>query len=104
MPEKAQAALRGVMEEAAATDHSNFIVTANDGKKIDPAIRSRCAVFDFSYPDAADRKTIRSGFRERIVKIADAENLELDGEMIDSLLEKHGLDLRAMLNELQKHT
>ena len=103
MPEKAQAALRGVMEEAAATDHSNFIVTANDGKKIHPAIRSRCR--SSTSPilmQPTERQSDRASGKD--VKIADAENLELDGEMIDSLLEKHGLDLRAMLNELQKHT
>ena len=46
IPIKAQAALRGLMEEAAKGGHCDFVLTANDGSKIDPAIRSRCAVFD----------------------------------------------------------
>jgi DNA polymerase III delta prime subunit len=104
IPPKAQAALRGIMEEAAATDHSNFILTANDGNKIDPAIRSRCAVFDFSYSDPTDREIITSSFRGRIIEIIEAEGLEPDGRIIDRLLKKHGLDFRAMLNEIQKNT
>jgi DNA polymerase III delta prime subunit len=104
IPSKAQAALRGIMEEAAATDHSNFILTANDGNKIDPAIRSRCAVFDFSYSEPTDREIITSAFRDRMVTILDNEGLESDGEMIDRLLKKHGLDFRAALNAIQKYT
>ena len=104
IPTKAQAALRGIMEEAAATDHSNFILTANDGNKIDPAIRSRCAVFDFSYSEPADRTIITSCFRGRIIEILEAEGLEPDERIIDRLLKKHGLDFRAVLNEIQKYT
>jgi DNA polymerase III delta prime subunit len=58
------------MEKAAATDHSNFVLTANDGNKIDPAIRSRCSVFDFSYSDPAVREAITSGFRVRITRFS----------------------------------
>jgi DNA polymerase III delta prime subunit len=104
IPTKAQAALRGIMEEAAATGHANFIMTANDGNKIDTAIRSRCAVFDFSYSEPADRTIITSCFRGRTIEILDAEGLEPDGEIIDRLLKKHGLDFRAVLNEIQKYT
>ena len=74
------------------------------GNKIDTAIRSRCAVFDFSYSEPADRTIITSCLRARIVNILEAEGLELDGEMIDRLLERHGLDFRAALNEIEKHT
>ena len=49
IPTKAQAALRGIMEEAARTGHATFVLTANDIKQIDPAIRSRCTLFDLSY-------------------------------------------------------
>jgi DNA polymerase III delta prime subunit len=104
IPPKAQAALRGIMEEAAATDHSNFILTANDGNKIDPAIRSRCAVFDFSYSDPTDRERITSAFRNRIATIFDAEGLEQDQTLIDHILKRHGLDFRAALNEIQRRT
>ena len=90
------------MEDAAATDHSNFILT--DGNKIDTAIRSRCAVFDFSYSAPADRTIITSCFRGRIIGVLEAEGLEPNGDMIDRLLERHGLDLRAVLNEIEKHT
>jgi DNA polymerase III delta prime subunit len=104
IPAKAQAALRGITEEAAATGHANFIFTANDGNNIDTAIRSRCAVFDFSYPEPADREIIMAGFRDRTVEIFEAEGLEPNGEKIDRLLERYGLDFRAVLNEIEKHT
>ena len=104
IPAKAQAALRGVMEEAAATGYSNFILTANNGDNIDPAIRSRCAVFDFTYRDPADREIIEAAFQERIGMILDAEGLEPDLDVIDRCLRKHGLDFRAVLNEIQKPT
>jgi DNA polymerase III delta prime subunit len=102
MPSKAQAALRGVMERAAATGHCNFIFTANDGTKIDAAIRSRCAVFDFCYPDPNDQTIITEGFRERMKMILDAEGLEANEKLIDRLLGRYGLDFRAALNEVQK--
>ena len=104
MLKKAQAALRGIMEEAAAADYSNFILAANDGRKVDAAIRSRCSVFDFSYPDPTERAIITAAFRERIVSIAEAEGLKPDAEMIDRCLKRFGLDFRAVLNEIQKHT
>jgi len=104
IPPKAQAALRGIMEEAAATDHSNFILTANEGNKIDAAIRSRCAVFDFSYSNPADREAITSAFRNRIATILDAEGLKHDQTLIHHILNRHGLDFRAALNEIQRRT
>jgi putative ATPase len=104
IPTKAQAALRGVMEEAASTGHANFILTANDGTKIDPAIRSRCTVFDWSYAEAAKREIIKSACRERIAQILLAEGFEPDQEVIEQLLDKHFPDLRAILNDIQRHS
>lgn len=100
IPARAQAALRGIMDDAAATAHCTFILTANDGNMIDPAIHSRCRVFDFSYSDPAEREAITSGFRKRIATVLDAENLDADQELIDHILSKHGLDFRAALNEI----
>lgn len=104
IPVKAQAALRQIMEEAAATAHCNFILIANDVRKIDDAIRSRCAVFDFSYPDEDERATIQVAFRRRLIAIIEAEGLEPNEEMIDRLFDKFGLDFRAMINEIERHT
>jgi len=103
IPVKAQAALRQIMEEAAANAHCNFIMIANDGTKIDDAIRSRCAVFDFSYPDETERVAIQAAFRGRLIEIIDAEGLEPNHEMIDRLFRKFGLDFRGMINEIEKH-
>lgn len=104
IPARAQAALRGIMEEAAANGDSTFILTANDEKKIDPAIRSRCAVFDFSYSDPNEKELMTKLYRERIANILEAEGLEPDGQVIDRLLAEFFPDLRAILNEVQKHT
>ena len=99
----AQAALRGIMEAAAEANHCNFILTANDAEKIDPAIRSRCAVFDFSHSDRTGREIIELAYRERIANIFDTEGFEADPEVIDRLIRRHFPDLRAILNEIQKH-
>jgi DNA polymerase III delta prime subunit len=104
IPIKAQAAMRGMMEDAAAMqDGGTFILTANDGSKIDPAIRSRCAVFDFCYDNSRDREIIKDGYRARITEILEAEGMEADPGMIDRLIERHFPDLRGMLNEMQLH-
>ena len=103
IPRKAQVALGGIMDKALATNDSTFILTANDRKKIDPAITSRCVVFDLSYSDPADQETIKSAFRERAVKILKAEGREPNDDLISRCLSKYGLDFRAVLNELQTH-
>lgn len=103
MPGKAQGAMRAMMEEAAAGGHCNFALTANNVRKIDPAIRSRCAEFDFSYDNARDREIITEAYRVRIAAILKAEGMETNMEMIDRLIERHFPDLRAMLNALQLH-
>ncbi len=103
VPTKAQAGLRGIMEDAAASGHCNFIMTANDGKKVDRAIRSRCAVFDFDYSEA-EREIIKPLYRQRIAQILAAEGFEPDSEIIERLINKHFPDLRAILNDIQRHT
>ena len=102
MPAKAQAAMRVIMEEAAATGDSTFLMTANDSEKIDPAIISRCAMFDFSYSDPKDRETITDSFEERLASIVDQEGHEPGRDAIKKIVKQFGLDLRGALNELEK--
>jgi DNA polymerase III delta prime subunit len=98
MPKKLQAALRPTMEECAATGECNFALIANNGTKIDNAVRSCCAVVDFSYAAPADRELIMAGYRRRVREIIEMEGLEIDSDVIDQYLQEHGLDFRRVLN------
>ncbi len=101
MPKKLQAALRPAMEESAAIGECNFTVIANNGTKIDNAVRSCCAVVDFSYSDPADREVILAEYRRRLREITEMEGLEIDSGAIDHCLREHGVDFRRVLNEIQ---
>ena len=101
MPKKLQAALRPAMEESAAIGECNFTVIANNGTKIDNAVRSCCAVIDFSYSAPADREVILAGYRRRVREIIEMEGVEIDSDSIDHCLREHGLDFRRVLNEIQ---
>jgi DNA polymerase III delta prime subunit len=103
IPSRAQAALRGIMEDASANGECTFVLTGNDMGGIDVAVRSRCSMFDFSYPDPVQRQEVMAGFRKRIGEILDAEGIEADWNAIDHILHRHGLDFRAALNELEKY-
>jgi replication factor C small subunit len=103
IPTRVQAALRGIMEDAAEIGECNFTLTANNIDGIDPAIRSRGAVFDFSYSEPREREEIMAGFRKRIGEIFEAERIEPNWKAVDQILQKYGLDFRAALNELEKY-
>jgi DNA polymerase III delta prime subunit len=99
----AQAALRGIMEEAASSAHATFILTANDLDQIDPAVRSRCAQFDFSYSTPLDRDEIEPQLQKRLATIFEAEGFVKNEKIIEQLIARFFPDIRAMLNEIQKH-
>jgi replication factor C small subunit len=101
IPGKAQAALRGILEEAAQTNHATFILTANDGGKIDQAIRSRCAVFDLSYSTPSDRAQIEPLYQQRLATVLDQEGIRADQATIVAFVERSFPDMRAIFNELQ---
>jgi replication factor C subunit 2/4 len=101
MPKKLQAALRPTMEECAATGECNFALIANNGTKIDNAVRSCCAVVDFSYSAPVEREVILAAYRRRVREITEMEGVEIDSDAIDQCLQEHGLDFRRILNEIQ---
>jgi DNA polymerase III delta prime subunit len=101
MAKKLQAALRPTMEESAAIGECNFTVIASNGTKIDNAVRSCCAVVDFSYSDPAEREVILAAYRRRVREITEVEGMEIDADVIEHCLQEHGLDFRRILNEIQ---
>ena len=88
----AQAALRRTMEMYSHI--CRFILSANYSSKIIEPIQSRCAVFRF--------KPLRDeDVRKLILRIADAENLELKEDAIDAIVFLSRGDLRKAINALQ---
>jgi DNA polymerase III delta prime subunit len=95
LTQDAQRALRNTMEEYSG--FTRFILTANYGHKVIPAIQSRCQSFDLSPPlDLC---------RERIQHILHCEKITCDDhqkELLQKLIRGNYPDLRRIINELQK--
>ena len=92
LTKEAQQALRRTMENYTAT--CRFILSCNYSSKIIDPIQSRCAIFRFKLLEKKDIERI-------IRKIAETENLELQGEIIGSLYEAGEGDARRVVNLLQ---
>ena len=102
MPAKAQAAMRVIMEEAAATGDLTFLMTANDLQNL---IRQ-------SYRDAPClisvtpiRKTARRSrmpSRKGWHRLSTKKVMNQNCDVIKKIVKKFGLDLRGALNELEK--
>jgi DNA polymerase III delta prime subunit len=91
-------ALRGTMEAYAA--NCGFVLTANDLDRIPAALRSRCAVFDLT-PSPGEYREWYEAARAHIRQILQRERAEYDADSINDIVERHGVDLRGILNELQ---
>jgi replication factor C small subunit len=91
----AQAAMRGVMEENAAT--SRFILTCNNPNKVIPALHSRCQGFHISKIDTIE-------FTARIATVLVTEGIEIDLDTLDSYVKATYPDLRKCINLVQMNT
>jgi len=92
---KAQAALRGVMEEYSQT--ARFIMTCNYPHKIIPALHSRCQGFHIEKVDHTE-------FTARAATVLVTEGVEFDIDTLDSYVKATYPDLRKCLNLLQMNT
>jgi replication factor C small subunit len=90
---EAQNSLRNMME----TYHANtrFICTANYENKIIDALKSRFSIFRF---ETAAFNQISS----YLMKICDAEKIDISGNMIGKLIELTKGDIRKAVNQLQR--
>ena len=92
LTKEAQQALRRTMENYTGT--CRFILSCNYSSKILDPIQSRCAIFRFKLLEKKDVERI-------IRRIAESENLELQGEIISALYEAGEGDARRVVNLLQ---
>ena len=92
MTYEAQFALRRVIEKYSIT--TRFCLICNYLNKIIPAIRSRCMIFRFS--------PISDKYKFKVIKnIAKKENIELNNDVIESIVDISEGDLRKSINILQ---
>ena len=89
-----QAAMRMAMEQY----HNvvRFILTANYGNRIIPAIKSRCQTFHITNQDKVD-------FTARLAEILIDQNVEFDIDTLDSYVRVIYPDLRKGINTLQQN-
>jgi DNA polymerase III delta prime subunit len=89
-----QAALRGVMEDFAAS--ARFILTCNYPNKIIPALHSRCQGFHIERVDLTE-------FTSRVATILITENVDFDLDVLDSFVRATYPDLRKTINTVQQN-
>jgi replication factor C small subunit len=92
LTKEAQQALRRTMENF--TNTCRFILSCNYSSKIIDPIQSRCALFRFKLLEKKD-------VERRIVKIAEAEGLELQEGTGEALYEASEGDMRRVINLIQ---
>ena len=94
----AQAGLRGVVEKYAG--NCRFLLTANDIRKFQPALKSRCmpVCFDIKSVDAEDAIT---RLLPRYAKTLEELGFKIDGSRLKDLLCFYFPDLRAFANRVE---
>ena len=91
---QAQDALRGIMEKYA--DKVLFILTANYGDKIRPAIKSRCTTYTFKRVSAEQGAS-------HLTRLTESCGVPVEWEpFYGDVVEFHGGDLRAAVNSLER--
>lgn len=93
-----QPALRMFMEQFSA--NAGFILTANYGSRIIPALHSRLTPVDMTIRREEKPKLMEAAFK-RITTILKKEGVEFDKEVVGKLLINHFPDLRSLINRLQ---
>jgi len=91
---QAQDAMRGIMEKYA--DKVLFVLTANYGDKIRPAIKSRCTTYTFK------RVSGKQG-ASHLTRLTESCGVPVEWEpFYGDVVEFHGGDLRAAVNSLER--
>ena len=95
LSQDAQRALRNTMEEYAVM--TRFILTANYGHRVIPALQSRCQSLDLTPP--------LDGCIERVSYILSGQGVDTTDEQreqLDKFIKSNYPDLRKIINEVQK--
>lgn len=95
LSQDAQRALRNTMEEHAVM--TRFVLTANYGHRIIPALQSRCQGLDLTPPLQGCHDRIKFILDDQSIKINDEQS-----ELITKFIKSNYPDLRKIINELQK--
>lgn len=96
----AQKSFRPVIEKYALT--TRFIFTANYPEKIIPALKSRCACFDFSQKKT-EKPQMMAATMKRCKHILDDNQIKYDSKVLGMFIAKWHPDFRRILNELQSY-
>ena len=91
---------RPIMEKYALT--TRFIFTANYPEKIIPALKSRCACFDFSQKKT-EKPQMMAAIMKRCKHILDDNKIKYDAKILGMFIAKWHPDFRRILNELQSY-
>lgn len=96
----AQKSLRPIIERFAIT--TRFIFTANYAEKIIPALKSRCACFDFAM-NKKEQPQLMKAIYNRCKYILDDNNISYDKKPLMLFIGKWYPDFRRIINELQSY-
>lgn len=88
----AQNSLRNLMETFSA--NCRFLLSCNHINKVEPALQSRCSVYEFKMP--------KGGVKERLKYIAEQENIILADGVLEKIVEVSKNDIRKCVNILQQ--
>ena len=97
----AQASLRPIIERYSLT--TRFIFTGNFAERIIPALKSRCACFDFSITKE-DKPQLMTNFFKRCEYILQDNGVEYDKKVLMTFISKAFPDFRRIINELQSYS
>lgn len=95
-----QPALRNFMD--LYKENCGFILTANYGNRIIPAIHSRCPPIEFHIPKS-EIPVLATQFLKRLVEILDIEKIQFDKKVLAALITRYFPDWRRVINELQRY-
>lgn len=93
-------ALKSTIESL--SKHVSFILTTNHYSKLDPAIISRCPVYDFRLKKNEQNEVFRS-FAARVVNILKEENVGFDKEALKVFLKEMFPKFRDTIKRLQSY-
>jgi replication-associated recombination protein RarA len=94
----AQAGLRGLIERVQS--HCRFILTANDIRKFQPALKSRCKPLCFDIP-VAETSAVITRVLPRYLKRLNDLNVQIEEDRVRELFHIYFPDLRGLANEIE---
>lgn len=98
LSKNAQAGLRKVIEDN--SDNARFIFTANEIKKMHPALCSRLLLVNFDMTSSQIMKSLE-GYRKRVMEKLTARYQEIDINRVNRIIDMHFPDYRSIANHLE---